>query len=187
MCGDIMGAVGLEALLAVNGIDLTHCQEALYHALREQCFAQICDILRDDSNEYLRALRFYRQCGNPTLFAEQMVRKYTTSKLDDNSYSEVGKMFRAFFRKDGTRKSYALSVRQHLLTSQNHKCAICNRRITASAELDHIVPWIYVGDELNNNLQLLCHSCNSKKRASSFYPLQALISRVPEDETNSAA
>lgn len=29
--------------------------------------------------------------------------------------------------------------------------------------VDHIVPWDYVGDELENNKRVLCAACNRKK------------------------
>lgn len=164
-------------MLAVNGIEIQRGQQALYDALRMQCFAAVCDVLREDRRAYLRALQSFRKRMNPAAFAEEMVTAYCGCRLDDESYAVLGKLFACFFRKNDVRITYPESARKRLLEQQDGKCAICGRTITQQSDLDHVIPWIYVGDTLENNLQLLCRRCNSKKRASLIYPLQMLLQR----------
>ena len=80
-----------------------------------------------------------------------------------------------FFRKKDYRVIYPQKIRTDLLHQQHCHCAICNELITDHAELDHIIPWKYVGDELDNNLQLLCFTCNRSKKASPLYQLRMLL------------
>lgn len=185
MYGDEMIQSGLEALLAVNGIDLGHGQQALYEALRMQCFATVCDVLREDRGAYLQALQNFRRRMNPTAFSEEMVTTYCGCKLDEESYIVLGKLFACFFRKDDVRISYPEGTRKRLEQQQKGKCAICSQPITYKSDLDHIIPWVYVGDTLTGNLQLLCRKCNSKKRASMIYPLQVLLQKGNSDQEKS--
>ena len=68
-------------------------------------------------------------------------------------------------------------MRYSLLDKQNNKCNICNHNINISnAELDHIVPWTLVGDELGiSNLQMLCKDCNRRKSKNSAYNLKMFL------------
>lgn len=187
MYGDDMMQCGLEALLAVNGIDIEHGQQALYEALRMQCFATVCDVLREDRGAYLQALQDFRKWMNPAAFAEEMVVAHCGYRLDEESYAALGNLFACFFRKNDVRITYPQIVRKRIAQQQKGKCAICGRPITHKSDLDHIIPWIYVGDTLTDNLQLLCRDCNSKKRASLIYPLQVLLQRGNRDRENSWA
>ena len=90
-----------------------------------------------------------------------------------------------FFRRDDVRVTYPDIVRKRLTQKQNGKCAICGQAITHKSDLDHIIPWMYVGDALADNLQILCRECNSKKRASLIYPLQVLLQRGNSNQEKS--
>ena len=70
MYGDDMMQCGLEVLLTANGIDIEQGQQALYEALRMQCFATVCDVLREDKDAYLQALQNFRRWMNPAAFAK---------------------------------------------------------------------------------------------------------------------
>lgn len=175
MYGDTGMRCGLEALLAVNGIDIEEGQQALYEALRMQCFASVCDVLRGDKGAYLQALQNFRRRMNPAVFAKEMVETHCGCGLDEESYEVLGNWLVCFFRKDDVRTIYPEAIRKRLVQQQSGKCAICGQSITYKSDLDHIIPWIYVGDMLSDNLQLLCRKCNSKKRASVMYPLQVLL------------
>ncbi len=184
MYGDNIMRCGLEALLAVNGIDIERGQQALYEALRLQCFATVCDVLRQDRGAYLQALQNFRKRMNPAAFAEEMVVAHCGCRLDEDSYAVLGNLFACFFRKDDVRITYPEGIRKRLAQQQNGKCAICDQPITHKSDLDHIIPWIYVGDTMADNLQLLCRKCNSKKRASLIYPLQVLLQKGNRNQEN---
>lgn len=69
-------------------------------------------------------------------------------------------------------------TRKSLFLKQDCKCAICGKNIDVSSPIDHIIPFKYVGDELANNLQMLCKSCNDKKNASLDYQIRFLLKLV---------
>jgi len=58
-------------------------------------------------------------------------------------------------------------VRAEVRIKYNHRCAICHRTEKETGTLhhiDHIIPFSKGGTNNINNLQLLCHDCNLKKR-----------------------
>lgn len=185
MYGDDMMQCGLEALLTANGIDIEQGQQALYEALRMQCFATVCDVLREDKDAYLQALQNFRRWMNPAAFAKEIVEAHCGCRLDEESYAVLGNLFACFFRKNDVRTTYPEIIRKRLAQQQSGKCAICGQSITYKSDLDHIIPWIYVGDTLADNLQLLCRRCNSKKRASLIYPLQVLLQKGNSNQEKS--
>ena len=56
------------------------------------------------------------------------------------------------------------SIREELYEEQNHKCNGCkNTYLLKDLTIDHISPKAQGGSDDRDNLQLLCHSCNSIK------------------------
>lgn len=52
-----------------------------------------------------------------------------------------------------------------IIESQNRRCAMCGMKFTEdiSPTIDHILPLSKGGNHSSDNIQALCHSCNSKK------------------------
>lgn len=165
----------LNTMLKANHIPPATAEQMICDTLRFLQFQSICDTLRADKNEYIRWLNLSRQMLHPTEFARRITETLCQCRLDEESYALIGKWLLAFYRKKDYRMIYHQKIRTDLLHQQHCRCAICNEQITASAELDHIIPWKYVGDELENNLQLLCLKCNRSKKASPLYQLRMLL------------
>lgn len=53
-------------------------------------------------------------------------------------------------------------IRQRLLERGKNKCAYCGS--TENLQIDHIIPVSRGGLENENNMQVLCRTCNLKKR-----------------------
>lgn len=81
----------------------------------------------------------------------------------------------AFLHKSAYRKIISSIEKDSLLQKQDYHCAICGCDIDMHAHADHIVPFKFVGDELENNLQMLCGGCNHKKNASLDYQVRFLL------------
>ena len=95
--------------------------------------------------------------------------------------SEVKRMYcliKAFLSKSALRKNIHAETKRDLLKKQNYKCKLCGSVIDLNSHTDHIVPFKYVGDELNENLQMLCEHCNKSKNASIDYEVKALLKLV---------
>lgn len=100
---------------------------------------------------------------------------------EDLSFEECNRMrelIAAYLSKNDHRLKIPDSVTKKLLVDQNGKCAICAGHVDAHSHVDHIVPFKYVGDKLNNNYQLLCDKCNLKKNASLDYQIRFMLGTV---------
>lgn len=165
----------LNKMLSVNNISPATAECMICYTLRFLQFQSICEILKEDKSEYIRWLNLSRQMLQPTEFARRITKELCQCQLDENSYELMGEWLLAFYRKKDHRIIYPEYVRQGLLQHQQGCCAICGCPIDIKSELDHIIPWKYIGDELENNLQLLCFKCNRSKKASPLYQLRMLL------------
>ena len=175
----------LNKMLTVNNISPSTAEYIICYTLRFLQFQSICEILREDKAEYIRWLSLSRQMLQPTEFARRITKELCQCQLDENSYKLMGEWLLAFYRKKDHRIIYPPKIRKPLLHQQKCRCAICGCSIDIKSELDHIIPWKYVGDELDNNLQLLCFKCNRSKKASPLYQLRMLL-RTGEHWKNSS-
>ncbi len=165
----------LNTMLMANNISPITAERIICDTLRFLQFQHICDILRADKTAYSRWLSLSRQLQQPTEFARRITTELCQCQLDEYSYELLGEWLLAFYRKKDSRVVYPQTFRTELLRQQNCRCAICGCPITEKAELDHIIPWMYVGGELSDNLQLLCTTCNRSKKASPLYQLRMLL------------
>ena len=165
----------LNKMLTVNNISPATAEYMICYTLRFLQFQHICEILREDKAAYIRWLSLSRQMQHPTAFAHRIIKELCQCQMDEHSYELIGQWLLAFFRKKDYRVKYPPKVRTKLLHQQQCRCAICGCAIDEKAELDHIMPWVYVGDELDDNLQLLCFNCNRSKKASPLYQLFMLL------------
>lgn len=83
------------------------------------------------------------------------------------------RMANAKRRSNGLRNP--IRVVNMLLVLQKNKCAICRVDIAKSFHIDHVMPLKLGGDNLPNNLQLLCPSCNGHKKDK--HPVDFMQSR----------
>ena len=165
----------LNAMLTANHILSATAEAIICYTLRFLQFESICDTLLTDEAEYIRWLTLSRQMQQPAELARRMINELCDCQMDEHSYELIAEWLLAFYRKKDTRIRYPQKIRTDLLRQQHHRCAICGCAITEKAELDHVIPWKYVGDELNENLQLLCLECNRSKQASPLYQLRMLL------------
>lgn len=69
----------------------------------------------------------------------------------------------------------SIGLGEKLLKLQNGKCAICKCDISQKNHLDHIVPLAIGGPNKDENIQLLCPTCNHSKSAK--HPVDFMQSR----------
>ena len=146
--------------------------------------AHILGILKNICSDYMQAsdknsLRNIMatstdQCNTIKRIA---MRKYEI-ELDDQQANRLLELVKAFLKKSEYRKRITEETREELLKKQEYKCAFCGKTIDITAHADHIVPFKYVGDELENNLQMLCENCNEKKNDSLDYQIRFLLKIV---------
>ncbi len=140
-------------------------------------FKSLCEYY--SSNEQVSKIRdIMALSSNKQYTIKQIVKRICNEELSDDNANRMVELVNAFLRKSDFRKTIPNEIKNRLLINQDFKCAFCHNRIDISSHADHIVPFKYVGDELENNLQMLCSSCNTKKNASIDYEIRVLLNLV---------
>ena len=167
----------LEELLSMNGINSEEAEEKLYSTLVIGVFAAICsDIDKEGKQKRITERTLFRNAINPIAGAKQIIKRYTGCVFSETEYSRLADLFCAYFQKDNDREEESESYKKMLLEKQKNCCAICKAPLT-NPHLDHIVPFKYVGNQLPNNYQMLCETCNTRKGKSVIFELSMLMLR----------
>lgn len=106
---------------------------------------------------------------------KEIIKREQKVILSDFESERMLVLVNAFLKKKSFRTSIKKELKERLLIIQNYKCAICNCDIDISSHADHIVPFKYVGDYLEDNWQLLCKHCNEAKNDSLDYQIKYLL------------
>lgn len=65
---------------------------------------------------------------------------------------------------------------EFLLTWQNGKCLTCNANLQATGyHIDHVIPLAKGGQHCDDNVQLLCPTCNKRKATRSLYEFLLIL------------
>lgn len=129
-----------------------------------------------DSQQRIRNIYCYS--SDIVKITQNLFLNETGEKITDAESMKLYALVMAFLKKNPYRKNISDSIKQSLLNTQDHKCAICGEQIDIHAHIDHIVPFKYVGDELENNYQMLCTSCNLKKNANIDFQIRFLLKTI---------
>lgn len=165
----------LSSLLKRNEIKEPVFEEKLYNTLILGVFEAICKDINKKGLKTEEKERF-RKASDKTIATKRLVSKYIGCSLSDTEYSIIAKYLTAFFSKASFRKSFDNDYKIEMLQHQKHRCKICNTNIDLSnSHLDHIIPFNYVGDELSNNYQMLCETCNTRKGSSMYFEISMLL------------
>lgn len=165
----------ISDLLALNGVEEPEFLEKLHRTLLLGVFEAVCKDIKKQDTKTAEKERF-RRFQDKAIPTRRIVEHYTGSKLLDEDYTEMAKLLTAFFRTGNPRKTFDDAYREELVKRQSGQCATCRAKITAKdAHLDHIVPWDYVGDNLADNYQMLCATCNHRKGSATYFELSMLL------------
>ena len=140
-------------------------------------FKSICDKNSSSSNRK-RLQNILALTNNKQETIKLIVDREYGISIDNYSANKLIELLDAFFSKSSFRKKVEQGMKKKLLIDQNNRCAICNCDISNEYHLDHIIPFKYVGDCLENNWQLLSTHCNEKKGASIDYEIKYLLNLV---------
>lgn len=144
-------------------------------------FQKICSKM--DKDEYIKThiRQIYRESFDKVETTKNIIKKHLNYELSQDEAECMLVWFEANFRKKPNRKTLALSLRQELVKKQNGRCAACGEQLNDDLKkihIDHIIPWKLVGDELKDNFQALCETCNECKSAKTDYIFRSLIKLV---------
>ena len=137
-------------------------------------FKTFCEA-NDNSRNRKRLRNIMTLSQNKTNTIKEIFKREYRIELNESEALRMNDLIKAFLNKSNYRKSITNSLKTKLLENQKRKCAICSCNIDIRAHADHIVPFKYVGDCLENNWQLLCKHCNEAKNDSLDYQIRHLL------------
>lgn len=141
-------------------------------------FQKMCSKMNKSSEYKSHILNLFRQTFDKAETTEIIVRKEYNISLTKADSKVMSEWLDAYFRKDGKRRSIPLSVKEELFKKQNGLCNACGQPLGNAwneIHVDHIIPWVLVGDELQNNYQDLCETCNKCKSSKTDYIFKNLL------------
>ena len=119
-------------------------------------------ILVDDKDVALwsKALQHKNFWNIDVLFSEDEINEINSFVIRSKATVKELKEYK-YRRKEASTYTSNRKVRERILKKYNHKCAICGSK--KNLTIDHIIPVLLGGTNDDDNLQVLCRSCNSSK------------------------
>lgn len=132
-----------------------------YLSHKEQIAERVKDYYLNHKEQVAERMKKYRQTEN--------------GRLVINCLSQRRRALKAEAEGDGITPEQF----QRVVKNQCNKCNLCSRDFCKSrpATVDHIIPLSKGGTHDSSNIQALCQSCNSSKRAK--IPLNCILSYLP--------
>ena len=140
-------------------------------------FKRICE-KNSSSQDKHRLRNILALSSNKIETIKKIIKRDFAIDLTDYESQRLLELLNAYLTKSNYRKPLDENTKKKLLIKQNNQCAICHCNIEHNYHADHIVPFKYVGDMLENNWQMLCSNCNEKKNASIDYQIKYLLNLV---------
>lgn len=166
----------LQKLLEINNISNDDVEKVLHETFRLFVLEEVCKKIKYDEEFRIGVLNKYYKDKNNERVTKRIVYDICGINLPDNDLKWLNGCILAFFKKRDKRLEIPEKEKKKLLIKQKYICPCCGNQINLdNSHYDHIVPWDYVGDELNDNGQMLCAYCNSHKSSNSYYLLKRLI------------
>lgn len=166
----------LNNLLTINNCDTIKFMKLTHQTLLQFILESICHKINSDPQSRKKVFTKYYQSRNDCTVAQKIAYEICGIKLPPKDLLWLNKCILANLKKREKRKLISLQEKKDLLDKQNYKCACCNKDITLNnSHYDHIVPWNLVGDELEDNYQMLCTYCNEHKNSSIYYMFKRQI------------
>lgn len=158
----------LENLLKRNGINKSKVKDIFYKEIMNEVFILFFNALKNENKkEKLKdSLRKSQNRYAENIVYKNFISQVTPLDLNDEDYSYIITLLKASLNRLEQRVSLSDEERREILGNQNNQCVFCGKKITNlhdDCHIDHIIPFYYTGDELTDNYQALCSSCNEEK------------------------
>ena len=141
-------------------------------------FKKLCVKMNRDKLFKLKIQTLYRQTYDKSLTTQLIIKKVFEFEIEKEEGEVVSTWIEAYFKKGSKRRTISKELKEELCKKQNWKCMVCGEDLDKNGSkihIDHIIPWSLVGDELENNYQALCETCNESKSASIDYLFKILL------------
>lgn len=150
-------------------------------ALLLNMFKKIVVRMNKDNSFRNQIKTLFIQSANKEQTVKAIMRNNLNFDLEDDDCKLMLQWFDANFKKSNRRSPYPKDLKENLYKKQKGLCAVCGEPLGDDMKyvhVDHIIPWMLVGDELNNNYQCLCATCNECKSANIDYIFKNLIKLI---------
>lgn len=137
-------------------------------------FKKLCYRMKKDEKYKMKIINLYKQSPQWELTVQTLMEREYGCRLSGEEASTMGTWLIAHFRKKAKRKLLTLELKEELYKKQNGICLCCGEQLgdnMSKIHIDHVIPWTLVGDELENNYQDLCETCNECKNSRVDYIL----------------
>lgn len=174
----------LNKLLSLNDIKAEEIENLIYRGIILNLFEKIYNYLEKDNNrrEFLKKLRSCKNKEVEIYIYNNLVEKITNLKIEKEEIKLLRRLIKAYLQKTNSRILLTLDQKNNILSKQSFKCNICKKNISLrNCHFDHIIPFKYVGDELDNNFQALCKNCNLSKNANIYSIFDEIIQIYSRD------
>ena len=166
----------LSEFIKLNNINEEVLYDALHKDILESILSEVCEYMKANDSSYVSMKKIYYRSTDDIDAIKQIVRNVCHLSLPDQDLKWLNDCVKAFMKKKQYRKYLSNDLRQKLWIDQGKRCHICGKEILVQdGHVDHVVPWDYVGDELENNYQVLCTDCNLHKSNHVALTVHSLI------------
>lgn len=144
-------------------------------------FRKMCVRMNKDPQFKAKIRKLFLETHDKTQTTQIIIKRYLDYDLQLDEASQMSVWFDANLRKASQRKAISLEMKKELYRKQCGKCMVCGEELGsdwAKIHVDHIIPWTLVGDELDNNYQDLCDTCNECKSARTDYIFKSMLNLV---------
>ena len=163
----------LEELASNEEIKAEYKKSLLLNLMKKIVGRMRTDLQFNDTVKLL-----YRQSTNKIITTKVLIQNNLKFELDNEDAKLLTLWMIAFLNKSNTRKPYPIGLKERLIKEQAGRCNVCGEvfgKDLSKIHVDHIIPWSLVGDELDNNYQCLCETCNESKSCHTDYIFKTLI------------
>lgn len=165
----------LNSLLARRNITLDELHDNIYKAMLLSIFSKIYNYLESGQRaEFKVRLQKCRNKSIELIKVQKLVDDICQIQITDKEAEYLLILILAYYRKSNGRKK--IQNKDEIFTKYRGRCKICGKSLQMNeCHYDHIIPFKYVGDELDENFQLLCRDCNFQKSSNIYFDMMSKI------------
>ena len=113
----------------------------------------------DDDKELCKALKFAMEFGH-------VLANYRNYVVETDQPNSIVEYLVKSEQKSKSKRSVSGNMKKIIAWEQDWKCNICDEKLDASFEIDHVIPLKDGGSNERSNLAALCRKCHGKKNNS---------------------
>lgn len=163
----------LEELASIEQIKAEYRKSLLLNLLQK-----LVGIMKRSDSFKKKVRKLYSESTDKLITTKVLIKNKFNFDLNEEDAFLMNEWIQANLRKSDKRKRFTSDFKQDLYNKQKGKCMVCGEPLGndfSKIHIDHIIPWVLVGDEIPNNYQCLCETCNESKSCHTDYIFKSLL------------